>query len=164
MRGSSKPVPVLGVYLTLCVCTTLGAVIREKENLPKNPVILIPGDGGNRIYARPRDAPANQSAKLIWLDLRDFFALDLITEILSLHYDDQLISHDSDRYEITFPGWGDTETVSTLDSNELIFGRLYYDMVKDLKRDPYFVSNRSIRGAPYDFRRAPCKSVSCSVT
>ncbi|KAA0191360.1 Phosphatidylcholine-sterol acyltransferase (Lecithin-cholesterol acyltransferase)/ Phospholipase A [Fasciolopsis buskii] len=155
MLGGSGHAFVVAILLTSVIKSALEAVIKETTKPLKNPVILIPGDGGNRIYARLRESPANQSSELIWLNLKDFIDTDTITRVLSLHYDDQFRSHDAKEYEITFPGWGDTETVSTLDSHQKIFGRYFDGIIDDLKLDPYFVSNRSIRGAPYDFRRAP---------
>ncbi|VDP76424.1 unnamed protein product [Echinostoma caproni] len=131
-----------------------GLNLSNQSPVLNHPLVVF-SDGGCRAYIRPQGAPENEKPELLWLNLKDFFMLKKVTKQLLLHYDQQLVAYDNPEYEITFPGWGDTETVSTLDPSETIFGKYFDDMVDDLKKDSFFVSNKTIRGAPYDFRRAP---------
>ena len=60
--------------------------------------------------------------------------------------------------ETRVPGWGDTSSVEYLDSNRKIgvyFGELCDFLVKELG----YVRNKSLRGAPYDFRKAPSMEI-----
>ncbi|CAH8551001.1 unnamed protein product [Dicrocoelium dendriticum] len=64
-------------------------------------------------------------------------------------------SYDSEEYEVVFPGWGDTTNIEFFDESQKVFGRNYNALLKELLKTPFYQQNISIRGAPYDFRRAP---------
>ncbi|KAA3669999.1 lysophospholipase III, partial [Paragonimus westermani] len=73
-----------------------------------------------------------------------------------LRYDPKThTTHDNEKYEVIFPGWGDTSTIEYLDLEKHKFMEYLHGLVTELRKDPYYVSNRTVRGAPYDFRRAP---------
>ena len=56
---------------------------------------------------------------------------------------------DSDCFKVSFPGWGETYSVEGISENRGIF--------EILTEDKFYIRNRTIRAAPYDFRKAPSK-------
>lgn len=63
--------------------------------------------------------------------------------------------------EIRIPGFGDTTSVEWLDPSEAFPGAYFKDIANTLVALGY-ERNISLRGAPYDFRKAPsklCKSL-----
>ncbi|KAF6772160.1 hypothetical protein AHF37_08659 [Paragonimus kellicotti] len=99
--------------------TCLVSIVNPRLSEPllvhnKHPVILIPGDGGSRVYYRPKTSPI-PCPRLMWLTLQFFILPNYFTQVFD--YFSQLVSA--------------------------------------LVKDPFFQRNISVRGAPYDFRRAP---------
>ncbi|XP_056648144.1 phospholipase A2 group XV-like [Diorhabda sublineata] len=134
-----------------------------KTNL--NPVILIPGDGGSQLEAR-----LNKTQRIHYfcdLSTADFFNIWLNLELLmplvidcwidnvKLIYDNTTrITRNNDGVEIRVPGWGGTESVEWLDPSHTSTGAYFKDVSNTLVTMGY-VRNHSIKGAPYDFRKAP---------
>ncbi|KAL3311196.1 hypothetical protein Ciccas_010225 [Cichlidogyrus casuarinus] len=161
--------------LKFCFCVIALLVVLCQTNIyfisqanPPAAIILVPGDGGSQAYARPRDDPSNLF--LLWVNLRYFVTPGTLFTyfgyylILHLHHPSSLVydpktktTSDGDTATIEFPGWGDTATVENLDTYEHTkteyFGPLV-DKLSQLNPD-FFQRNRTIRGCPYDFRRAP---------
>ncbi|KAM7536596.1 hypothetical protein Aperf_G00000086976 [Anoplocephala perfoliata] len=98
---------------------------RFKSKLP-HPVILIPGDG----------LLANTSSKLLYNNATRR-------------------TEENDKAIITFPGWGETWSVDNLDSQPHTITKYFQDVTSAFTRNPYYIQNSTIRGAPFDFRRAP---------
>ncbi|KAF7262615.1 hypothetical protein EG68_00092 [Paragonimus skrjabini miyazakii] len=120
-----------------------------------SPLIIIPGDAGSQVYTREKNKPGEEPS-LLWLKIFNIFRMSMVTEQLSLHYDPKThTTHDNENYDVIFPGWGDTSTIEYLDVIQHKFGDYLHGLVTELKKDPYYVSNRTIRGTPYDFRKAP---------
>ncbi|KAF8567880.1 hypothetical protein P879_07550 [Paragonimus westermani] len=87
-----------------------------------SPLIIIPGDAGNQVYAHEKDKP-REKPSLLWFNLRNVFRMSKLTEELSLTYDPKThTTHDNEKYEVIFPGWGDTSTIEYLDTTEHVFG------------------------------------------
>ncbi|VDQ02891.1 unnamed protein product [Trichobilharzia regenti] len=64
-------------------------------------------------------------------------------------------TEDTEGVEVIFPGWGETWSIENLDETPNVFSEYFGSLVYVLKKDPYYVSNFTMRGAPYDFRKAP---------
>lgn len=60
-----------------------------------------------------------------------------------------------DGVDIRIPGWGDPFVVEYLDPSKASPGVYFNDIGNMLVNELGYVRNHSIRGAPYDFRKAP---------
>jgi hypothetical protein len=67
-------------------------------------------------------------------------------------------SSNSEGVEIRIPGFGNTTSVEWLDPSEASPGAYFKDIANMLVALGY-ERNVSLRGAPYDFRKAPSKSL-----
>ena len=59
--------------------------------------------------------------------------------------------------KVFFPGWGSTETIEELDESTHLQTTYFSPLVKSLMEDKFYVRNKTVRGAPYDFRKSPSK-------
>lgn len=134
---------------------------------PLNPVILIPGDGGSQLEAR-----LNKSDVVHYIcekTTTDFFNIWLNMELLvpvvidcwidniKLIYDNKTRTTKSPNgVKIRVPGWGGTETVEWLDPSHASTG-LYFQSIANTLVGLGHVRNVTVKGAPYDFRKAPSK-------
>ncbi|VDP22223.1 unnamed protein product [Schistosoma margrebowiei] len=115
----------------------------------KYPIVIIPGDGGCQAYSKLKNSTSPPF--LVWIDLRSQL-FDLLG--LSLVYDPVTRkSRDPDSADVYFPGWGETWSIENLDSYRHSRTEYCGPMIESLRRDPFFVSNWTIRGAPFDFRK-----------
>ncbi|CAH8573336.1 unnamed protein product [Schistosoma turkestanicum] len=120
----------------------------------KHPIVIIPGDGGCQAYSKLKNSTSDPF--LVWIDLRYFLEPGKLNEYFGLVYDPVTRkSRDPDKADVSFPGWGDTWSIENLDSTKHTKTEYCSPMIDSLRVDPFFVSNRTIRGAPFDFRRAP---------
>lgn len=71
-----------------------------------------------------------------------------------------LNSENTETCNVIFPGWGDTHTIEYLQTNGFRFFNYFGRLVNSLLQNKFFVKNFTLRGAPYDFRRLPCKCLS----
>ncbi|TGZ64008.1 hypothetical protein CRM22_006596 [Opisthorchis felineus] len=117
------------------------------------PIILVPGDGGSQAYCNPK---GNGGSFLLWVNLRYFFVPGTLYEYIRIKYDPKTGEvSDSDLCDVTFPGWGDTWSIENLDTSRHS-GTVYLEhLINSLRQDPFFVSNKTLRGTPFDFRKAP---------
>ncbi|XP_077284078.1 lysosomal phospholipase A and acyltransferase-like [Arctopsyche grandis] len=130
-----------------------------------SPVILIPGDGGSQL-----EATLNKSTVVhymcqktssgyfnIWLNLELLVPLviDCWIDNMKLHYDNvSRMTSNTPGVTIKVPGWGNSEPVEWLDPSHASPGTYFKDITNALVSVGY-VRNVSVRGAPYDFRKAP---------
>lgn len=132
-----------------------------------NPVVLIPGDGGCQLEARLNKT--NVVHYICQKTTKDFFNIWLNMELLvpvvidcwidniKLIYDNVTrTTSNPDGVEIRVPGWGGTETVEWLDPSHASTGSYFTDIANTLVQLGH-VRNSSVKGAPYDFRKAPSK-------
>lgn len=135
-------------------------------NITKYPVVLIPGDGGNQLHGKLNKTSApHYFCKLqssdyyeLWLNLEEItpYVIDCLVDNLRLLYDNQTnTSHNREGVDIMVKDFGNTSTVEFLDSSQysitVYFGAIANALVK--KYD--YVRGLNIRGAPYDWRKAP---------
>ncbi|GLV39147.1 uncharacterized protein CBL_06198 [Carabus blaptoides fortunei] len=129
------------------------------------PVIFIPGDGGSQLEAK-----LNKSSVVHYLCAKtstDYFNIWLNMELLvpviidcwidniKLTYDNVTRkTYNAPGVEIRVPGFGSSETVEWLDPSHASSGAYFKDIANTLVTLGY-QRNLSIRGAPYDFRKAP---------
>ncbi|GFQ97858.1 phospholipase A2 group XV [Trichonephila clavata] len=141
--------------------------------LKRSPVVLIPGDFGNQLEAKlnkPFSSYENCPLKEndyfnIWLDpFQLAVSLSCWVENMRLVYDNQTRkTSNMPGVDIRVPGFGDTETVEKIDPNIIMTPRLkhilnfkyYYQDIVDSLVSVGYVRNVNVRGAPYDFRKAP---------
>ncbi|KAL8570129.1 hypothetical protein ACOMHN_033808 [Nucella lapillus] len=77
--------------------------------------------------------------------------------MVRLHYDNEThTTHNTQRINIIIDGFGKTSTIADLDPNGWLYSSVleyYGPMISMLKGHGY--DDKSLRGAPYDFRKAP---------
>ncbi|VDM30985.1 unnamed protein product [Hydatigera taeniaeformis] len=119
-----------------------------------HPLILVPGDGGSQAYAQFKDHESDPFQ--IWIDLRYLISPRTFSDYFKLKYNNATRrTEENDKAIITFPGWGETWPVDNLDSHPHSVTRYFQDLTAAFTQNPYYVPNSTIRGAPFDFRRAP---------
>ncbi|KPJ04760.1 Group XV phospholipase A2 [Papilio xuthus] len=136
-----------------------------KDSLGLSPVILIPGDGGSQLEARLNKtnvvhyicAKTSTDYFNIWLNLELLvpFVIDCWVDNTRLEYDNVTrTTRNPEGVDIRVPGWGNPEPVEWLDPSHDSTGA-YFNTIGDALVKQGYVRNVSLRGAPYDFRRAP---------
>jgi lysophospholipase-3 len=160
-------VVVFVLFSTLAICSPLGkgenSVLYDKKNLP--PVVLVPGDGGSQFEAK-LDKPSSPHVWCekktdgwfpLWLSLELLapYILDCTVDNLRLVYDKNTrTTINSPGVQTRQPGFGNTSSVEWLDPSQFSATSYYYHIVESLIKLGY-TRNKNIRGAPYDFRKAP---------
>ncbi|XP_033754287.1 group XV phospholipase A2-like [Pecten maximus] len=130
-----------------------------------SPVILMPGDGGSQFFAKlnktnvPHVFCEKQTSDYfnLWLNVYELapYLIDCFTDNMRLVYDRKThTTHNAPGVDIQIRGWGDTETVEWLDPSHFGFTSYFYYIAEDLESWGY-KRGVSLRGAPYDFRKAP---------
>ncbi|XP_075212925.1 lysosomal phospholipase A and acyltransferase-like [Lycorma delicatula] len=131
----------------------------------KAPVIFVPGDGGSQVEARlnKTDVPHYICSKYtkdffsIWLNLELLVPLviDCWVDNMKLIYDNETrTTSNSPGVETRIPYFGDSFPVEWLDPTKASAGAYFKDIGDALTALGY-ERNVSLRGAPYDFRKAP---------
>ncbi|XP_071174623.1 lysosomal phospholipase A and acyltransferase-like isoform X1 [Mytilus edulis] len=133
------------------------------------PVILVPGDGGTRIEGKldkPSHGPHVTCTKVtkhfytMWVRIFSVLtpeATDCFISNFRLIYNNK--THTTsypDGVDIRVTGFGDTESVEWLTDfhiSKKLVG--YYAMIVQNMVKWGYVRNKTVRGAPYDFRKAP---------
>lgn len=131
------------------------------------PAILVPGDGGARIEGKlnktspgpfPLCSEMTDDYYTLWVELTSLLpiVLECFVDNFRLVYNNK--THKTsypNGVDIRIPNFGDTDTVEWL-SRQHISSKLgyYATLVTSLTQWGY-VRNKSVRGAPYDFRKAP---------
>ncbi|CAH8549446.1 unnamed protein product [Dicrocoelium dendriticum] len=139
---------VLGSLTTIAVAAVSQANVRP-------PVIIVPGFGGSRAYIRSKER-TGEPFKQLWLDLKNIIDPSVLTKLFELtHLNNNHQSQENEKFEIIFPGWGDTRNLEYLDDSKHVLGRQFNTFVTSLVNTSFYRRNLSIRGAPYDFRKTP---------
>lgn len=128
-----------------------------------SPVVIVPGDGGNRLEAkldRADRVPYGCSAKAdwfqIWVNLGQFtpFKINCLIENIRLVYNKgKKTTSNPQGVQIRVPYFGSVQSVEHLD--ELRFIGYFDKIVKRLVKDLGYQRDININAAPYDFRKAP---------
>ncbi|KAK9888718.1 hypothetical protein WA026_000945 [Henosepilachna vigintioctopunctata] len=130
-----------------------------------NPVILIPGDGGAQIEAKLNKTYAvhyfcektSSDYFNIWLNKELLVPLivDCWIDNMKLIYNNKTrTTRNNDGVTLRIPGFGFTETVEWLDPSHTATGS-YFNPITNLLVSLGHQRNLTLKGAPYDFRKAP---------
>uniref|UniRef100_A0A914GV13 Uncharacterized protein n=1 Tax=Globodera rostochiensis TaxID=31243 RepID=A0A914GV13_GLORO len=132
----------------------------------RNPIVLIPGDGGSRLKANLTGKPSvvhyfceRQTSKYfaLWLNLEQFgpFAIDCWADNMHLDFNSSSgKATDLAGVNVRVPGFGHTRTVEWLDASKRSPSRYFAPIVSSLIAWGYR-RGVDVVGAPYDWRRTP---------
>ncbi|XP_067002265.2 lysosomal phospholipase A and acyltransferase-like [Anabrus simplex] len=144
---------------------TIFGLMSVSRGPPGPPIILVPGDGGSQVEAKLHKQTVvhylceknTDDFFNIWLNIELLVPLviDCWIDNMRLEYDNVTRTTSSpEGVEIRIPGFGNSTTVEWLDPSRASPGAYFKDIANTLVEMGY-ERNLSIRGAPYDFRRAP---------
>ncbi|XP_066976870.1 lysosomal phospholipase A and acyltransferase-like [Macrobrachium rosenbergii] len=152
---------VLGLlFLTVALASPLPPSSRFKP-----PVILIPGFGGSQIEAKLDDAElyyehcANRASDwtTLWVNvhLMDNY-VDCWDDLAKLKYDKQThTTSNPPGVHTRIPGFGNTTTLEYLTPNRRHYSIYMATMIEAVFLPLGYKRGVDLRGAPYDFRKAP---------
>ncbi|PSN37787.1 Group XV phospholipase A2 [Blattella germanica] len=129
------------------------------------PVILVPGDGGSQVEAKLNKTQVVHTICEkktdyffnIWMNLELLVpvVIDCWIDNMKLVYDNvSRTTSNTEGVETRIPGFGDSSTVELLDPSGAYPGA-YFKYIAKFLLDLGYERNVSLRGAPYDFRKAP---------
>lgn len=135
-------------------------------NITRYPVVLIPGDGGNQLHGKLNKTSAPhyfcklQSADYfeLWLNLQEItpYVIDCFIDNIRLVYDNATKrTFNREGVDIQVRGFGLTDTVEFLDSSRYSITMYFGAIANALVKKYGYVRGVNIRGAPYDWRKAP---------
>jgi lysophospholipase-3 len=139
---------------------------KHEPTTTRYPVILIPGDGGNQLFAKldKKSSPHFYCYKktndyfMLWLNIHQIlpFVVDCFVDNIRLNYDNVTRkSYNTPGVDIKVLGFGQTDTVEYLSSTKLSQTVYFGGIVSSLVDQYGYVRGVNVRGAPYDFRKAP---------
>ncbi|XP_071092371.1 lysosomal phospholipase A and acyltransferase-like isoform X1 [Haliotis cracherodii] len=151
-------------FLLLCV------IICELTTLleARYPVVLVPGDGGSQFLAKlnkstgPHEFCQQKTSYYfnLWLNLEELapYVIDCFVDNMKLHYNST--SHTTSNtpgVDIVIPGFGNTSSVEWLDPDYYVHfsSTSYFAPIVEALVKWGYKRGESVRGAPYDFRKAP---------
>ncbi|XP_002739024.1 lysosomal phospholipase A and acyltransferase-like [Saccoglossus kowalevskii] len=149
----------LSSLMTVFVC--VGLPFKAKGS----PVILIPGDGGTHMlgkldrpkvkhyYCRQRTSDYFN----IWLNLEELvpYIIDCWSDNIKLTYNNKTRRTTNQiGVDVKIPHFGNTSSVEWLDPSKVSYGSYFAPLVDKLITLGY-ERGITVRGAPYDFRKAP---------
>ncbi|XP_075796437.1 lysosomal phospholipase A and acyltransferase isoform X1 [Pelodiscus sinensis] len=132
---------------------------------PGPPVVLIPGDLGNQLEAK-LDKPTvvhylcskkTDSYFTLWLNLELLLPVIIdcwIDNIRLIYNRTSKTTEPPDGVVVKVPGFGQTFSLEFLDPSKRSVGTYFYTLVQSLV-DWGYQRDKDIRGAPYDWRKAP---------
>ncbi|KAL0274121.1 UNVERIFIED_CONTAM: hypothetical protein PYX00_006620 [Menopon gallinae] len=157
-----------GVINSLLLLIVFLSCSKAEESSGLHPVIFVPGDGGSQLEAK-----LNKSTVVHYIcqkKTKDFFNIWLNIELLVplvidcwidnmvLQYNNQTRkTSNANGVEIRVSGFGNSSVVEWIDPSKASPGAYFKDIAEQLVQIGY-ERDKSIRGAPYDFRKGPNES------
>lgn len=136
------------------------------KNITQYPVIFVPGDGGNQIYAK-----LNKTSRPHYICdkvTKDFFELWLNLELISPYVIECLVDNirlvynretkrteNSPGVETLIKDFGQTDSVEYLDSSKYSITTYFGLIAEGLVKNAGYKRGYNLKGAPYDWRKAP---------
>ncbi|KAE8607904.1 hypothetical protein XENTR_v10011326 [Xenopus tropicalis] len=132
---------------------------------PGPPVVLVPGDLGNQLEAK-LDKPAvvhymcskkTNYYFTLWLNLELLLPVVIdcwIDNIRLVYNKTSKTTAPPEGVDIRVPGFGQTYSLEFLDPSKRSVGSYFYTLVQSLV-DWGYTRDENVRGAPYDWRKAP---------
>ncbi|XP_033191455.1 lysosomal phospholipase A and acyltransferase [Bombus vancouverensis nearcticus] len=156
----------LVIYTIISLSCFLSVKSWHSRNKQISPVILVPGDGGSQVEAKINKTTVvhylcekvSTEYFNIWLNLELLVPviIDCWIDNMKLTYDNiTRTTRNQEGVDIRIPGWGDPFVVEYLDPSKASPGAYFKDIGNMLVNQLGYVRNHSLRGAPYDFRKAP---------
>jgi len=136
------------------------------DDIIKYPVIFVPGDGGNQLYAklnktsRPHyicDLTTKDYYEL-WLNLELItpYVIECLVDNLRLVYNNKTkMTENSPGVDILIKNFGLTDSVEYIDSSKLSITTYFGAIADALVKNAGYVRGLNLKGAPYDWRKAP---------
>lgn len=154
------------ILLAALVLLATSAAERHAKPSILSPVILMPGYGGSKLEARwnPSEAAPSKSCprftewRTIWLDPSYILPnrLECLVEMLELEMDTGTCRTRNKRgLEVRVKAPERVENAETLTDLRVLRYDYFHQIVDHLVKTLGYKRNENIRGAPYDFRRAP---------
>lgn len=152
-----------GLLLPLFLLMMLADLTLPAQRHP--PVVLVPGDLGNQLEAK-LDKPKvvhylcskkTDSYFTLWLNLELLLPVIIdcwIDNIRLVYNRTSRATQFPDGVDVRVPGFGETFSMEFLDPSKRNVGSYFYTMVESLVGWGY-TRGEDVRGAPYDWRRAP---------
>ncbi|RUS89695.1 hypothetical protein EGW08_002513 [Elysia chlorotica] len=156
-------------FLVALVLISVFSLNSVAEAGPRYPVILVPGDGGSQLEVMLNKTTSKRSwcerttsgYTSLWVNMEELASpmIYCFVDNMVLEYDNTTrTTRSPEGVHIRTVGFGDTASVEWLDptwfSHEFASVSYFYPIVKDLVAAGY-ERNVSVRGAPFDFRKAP---------
>ncbi|XP_023240594.1 group XV phospholipase A2-like isoform X1 [Centruroides sculpturatus] len=145
-------------------CAAKLKIVRSPES--PSPVVIVPGDGGSQFKAKLNkpnvkhyfcDKKTN-SYFTLWLNLEQMipYILECWVDNMRLVYNNVTrTTSNSPGVDIIIPGFGETSTIEYIDPSRAKISSYFYEIVNILTATANYTRGVNVRGAPYDFRKAP---------
>ncbi|XP_029419839.1 group XV phospholipase A2 isoform X2 [Nannospalax galili] len=155
------------LFLLLLLMLLVEPVLPAKRHPP---VVLVPGDLGNQLEAK-LDKPKvvhylcskrTDSYFTLWLNLELLLPVIIdcwIDNIRLVYNRTSRVTQFPDGVDVRVPGFGETFSLEFLDPSKSNMGSYFHTMVESLVGWGY-TRGEDVRGAPYDWRRAPTATTS----
>lgn len=153
--------------MKLCLLLIIGIFgLALCDDIIQYPVIFVPGDGGNQIYAklnktsRPHyicDLTTKDYYEL-WLNLELItpYVIECLVDNLRLVYNNKTkMTENSPGVDILIKNFGLTDSVEYIDSSKLSITTYFGAIADALVKNAGYVRGLNLKGAPYDWRKAP---------
>ncbi|XP_072135527.1 lysosomal phospholipase A and acyltransferase isoform X2 [Mobula birostris] len=177
---SRAMIPNLCLFLSVLAAAfpaVLSSAFRYGDKLPSRrllnatrpPVVLVPGDLGNQLEAKLNKpsvvhylcAKKTEDYFTLWLNLELLlpYAIDCWIDNMRLVYNTTTKKTETPPgVDVRIPGFGKTYPLEFLDPSKRTVGIYFYTLVKYMV-DWGYLRDEKVRGAPYDWRRAPNENV-----
>lgn len=138
---------------------------KPKSSARYNPVLFIPGTGGSQLQAKlNKTSRVHHICELvsdwfnIWVNVHLLTPVifDCFSDNLKLHYDSATrLTHNTDGVQIRASEFGSLDSVDYLDLVKVPKTDYFENVIATLEKLNNMTRNEDMKGASYDFRKAP---------